>query len=249
MPNPHAWTRSTSPIADDRYPMWQVRHAWGSWGFLDGEQVPRVWQASQEASPNITPLGPQLPDLLLALQAQPMAAAAAFHAFGQRHRQPMSGRHGVHADPGQCVLAACELFRLDRMARPADIRRGRPDQSHIVGRAMLLPMTKGRSPPFPGCAGSVPSRVTMPGVTSRWALDAIRGGARRVLAAPTGCQRQGNHQQASVFPTHWYRSFPAVNAAGATFSTVAAPALHRPTLPMFINTPRPIPQTTSVAKR
>ena len=113
----------------------------------------------------------QLPNFVLGLQADAMASAAALHALGERHRQPVRGRHGVHARPRQGVLAALELLRLDWMAIRARFQGRSPDESHVLRRTVPVAVTQ----------GAVDARRAVPAQLP--VRDDVRGGVAMTIDA------------------------------------------------------------------
>ena len=102
--------------------MWQVWQAWGCWAsFL--EKRCRVWQESQEATPNWPPCFLQLLHLLVGLDPDLVAAAAALHAVHHGHGLHVEGGHGLHGGPGLGVLAVLELLDLGAVAVGAALGR------------------------------------------------------------------------------------------------------------------------------
>ena len=97
-------------------------------------------------------------DFVLGLEADAVASAAALHPFCQGHRQKMGRRHGVHAGPGEGVLAPCELLDLDRMARCAYVRGGDPGQGDVVLRAVPDSMAHGAVHPVRAVGAEFPVR-------------------------------------------------------------------------------------------
>ena len=153
----------------------------GFTSLLDGKKVARVAGIARRQAEHDA-VGLQLLDLFLALEPDSMAAAAALHAFGHGHGEPMRRGHGVHADPGKGVLAPLELFRLNRMAGGADIGGRGLDQRHVLRGAMLVAMAEGTVHSLGVVTAQLPVRDDA-GSHVAVALDAVRGDLFRSLAA------------------------------------------------------------------
>lgn len=76
--------------------------------------------------------------LLFAFQPDFMAAAAAFHAFCQFHRQPVRCGHGVQDGPRQGMFPLLELFHSFFMAHAAGFRRRNFNIGYIFGRSVAV---------------------------------------------------------------------------------------------------------------
>ncbi len=109
---------------------------------LHREQVTRVAGVARREAEHPS-FRPHPLDLVLGLEAQPVATSAALHPLGQGHGQPVCSRHRVHARPRLRVLASGELLDLDRMAGRAHVRRGGADEVGVARTAMPITVAEG----------------------------------------------------------------------------------------------------------
>ena len=83
----------------------------------------------------------QVSDLRRSLQANFVAASAAFLAFNHCHRLPVNSRHRLHCRPRDRVLALLVLVDLRGVTSCAGIGRRQFGFGYVAGRVVLIAVT------------------------------------------------------------------------------------------------------------
>ena len=178
----------------------------------------------------------QILDFLGRLQADLVTGAAAFHAFGHRHRLPVNRGHGFHCRPRQRMFAPFELVNLCLVALAAGVRRRDLRLGDVVGGLVPVPVAIRAPDLHLAMLADAPIRDDAR-VNSLVALDA--GTRGRGCRPHQGCigqrRRQGTaRQEVSEIPKIRFE----VHAAHP-FGSPTVPSFLRPGGHTFI-LPRPV---------
>jgi len=127
-----------------------------------------------------------------------VAAAAALHPLDVGVGLKLVGRHGIHGDPGQSMLAGCVLIVLLGVAFLAGLFGRHGDLGHVIGALMR----------FAVAAGAVDTTAAFAHFACQEILDDVRGDLLVTgnAIALGGQGRQGEHEHECQCPANFFET-------------------------------------------